>query len=68
MLENGEIDVFDALAAAPLVLEENKQMTEAAKYELRRLAWLEKYQIANSVGPDDPEAMKSEEKRGKLPW
>lgn len=53
MMRDGELDIFDALAAAPLVLDEEKRQAEAAEYERRRLAWLDAYQVADCDGDDE---------------
>lgn len=45
MVRDGDLDVFDALAVAPLILDEERRQVEAAEYERRRLAWLAAYLV-----------------------
>ena len=47
MIQNGELDIFDGLAVAPLVLAEEIRLAEMAGYERRRLAWLGRYQAGD---------------------
>lgn len=55
MMRDGDLDIFDALATAPLVLEEEKRLVEAAEFERRRLAWLDAYQVADCHDADEPD-------------
>lgn len=57
MMRDGDLDVFDALAAAPLVFEEEKRRVEAAEFERRRLTWLDAYQVADCHDDDEPDAV-----------
>lgn len=45
MLDDGDLDIFDALALAPRILKEDDELQARDEHDRRRLAWLEKYEI-----------------------
>lgn len=47
MFDDDLADCLDALAVAPLFLNEQRQLLEMAEFERRRLAWLDAYPLAD---------------------